>query len=203
MDADAHAHLACLGPFLRGQDPLALEGRGDRIHWTSREGDKKRIALALDHGALMFSLPFDVNIAGSSLAGSLVGSTLLMYTSNATFSSLVPWLLLTAAAVFTAAPWIRKAASGLAGHQSLVVLVAGQFVIAGYGGYFGAGMGVLMMALYLAVWVWLLAGHVGKGGWLRRSAWKNALRRANWRAMRAGCHGCAKRSCATTRLSRT
>jgi uncharacterized protein len=30
------------------------------------------------------------------------------------------------------------------------LLVAGQFFVAGYGGYFGAGMGVLMMALYLA-----------------------------------------------------
>jgi hypothetical protein len=29
-------------------------------------------------------------------------------------------------------------------------MVAGQFIVAGYGGYFGAGMGVLMMALYLA-----------------------------------------------------
>ncbi len=27
------------------------------------------------------------------------------------------------------------------------------------------------LALYLAAWVWLLAGRVGKGGWLRRSAW--------------------------------
>ena len=27
------------------------------------------------------------------------------------------------------------------------------------------------LALYLAVWVWLLAGRIGKGGWLRRSAW--------------------------------
>ncbi len=55
-----------------------------------------------------------------------------------------------AAAVFTAAPWLRKAAAGLGGHQSMAVLIAGQFFVAGYGGYFGAGMGVLMMALYLA-----------------------------------------------------
>jgi uncharacterized membrane protein YfcA len=75
---------------------------------------------------------------------------LLMNTSNGTFSRLVPWLLLMAAAVFTAAPWLRRAAAGLGGHRSLVLLVAGQFFVAGYGGYFGAGMGVLMMALYLA-----------------------------------------------------
>jgi uncharacterized membrane protein YfcA len=93
---------------------------------------------------------FILTMCGASLAGSLAGSLLLMNTSNATFSRLVPWLLLMAAAVFTAAPWLRKAAAGLGGHQSLALLVAGQFVVAGYGGYFGAGMGVLMMALYLA-----------------------------------------------------
>jgi len=96
------------------------------------------------------SKSFILTMSAASLAGSLVGSLLLMNTSNTTFSRLVPWLLLMAAAVFTAAPWLRKAAAGLGGHQSLVVLVAGQFFVAGYGGYFGAGLGVLMMALYLA-----------------------------------------------------
>jgi len=96
------------------------------------------------------SKKFILTMSGASLAGSLVGSLLLMHTSNNTFSKLVPWLLLMAAAVFSAAPWLRKAAAGLGGHQSMVVLVAGQFLVAGYGGYFGAGMGVLMMALYLA-----------------------------------------------------
>jgi len=93
---------------------------------------------------------FVLTMSVTSLCGSLVGSLLLMNTSNTTFSHLVPWLLLMAAAVFTASPWLRKAAAGLGGHQSLILLVAGQFFVAGYGGYFGAGMGVLMMALYLA-----------------------------------------------------
>ena len=93
---------------------------------------------------------FIAAMSAASLAGSLVGSMLLIHTSNTTFSRLVPWLLLMAAAVFTAAPWLRKAAAGLKGHQSIGLLVVGQFFVAGYGGYFGAGMGVLMMALYLA-----------------------------------------------------
>jgi uncharacterized protein len=96
------------------------------------------------------SKKFVLIMSAASLAGSLVGSELLMHTSNGTFSKLVPWLLLMAAAVFSAAPWLRKAAAGMGGHQSLVVLIGGQVFVAGYGGYFGAGMGVLMMALYLA-----------------------------------------------------
>lgn len=87
-------------------------------------------------------------MTAASLAGSAVGSVLLLKTSNATFSSLVPWLLLIATGVFSLAPWIRKVA-GASRHQSLPALLAGQFAISAYGGYFGAGMGVLMIALYL------------------------------------------------------
>ena len=70
-----------------------------------------------------------------SLAGSLAGSFLLLHTSNLTFSMLVPWLLLGAAAVFSAAPWIRRVAqSKTGGHPSLPALLAGQFAISAYGG---------------------------------------------------------------------
>ena len=70
-------------------------------------------------------------------------------TPNTTFSSLVPWLLLSATAVFTAAPKIRQMAAKAGHHESLPALLVGQVFISAYGGYFGAGMGVLMIALYL------------------------------------------------------
>lgn len=96
----------------------------------------------------------------ASLLGSLAGSILLLRTSNATFSTLVPWLLLIATGVFSLAPQLRRWAAGMAGgtghesghqsgHQSIGALLAGQVIISAYGGYFGAGMGVLMIALYL------------------------------------------------------
>lgn len=85
-----------------------------------------------------------------SLAGSFAGSLLLLNTSNATFSAFVPWLLLIAASVFTAAPHLRRAATRASGRRSMTGLLAGQLVISLYGGYFGAGMGVLMIALFLA-----------------------------------------------------
>ena len=86
-----------------------------------------------------------------SLIGSAAGSLLLLNTANATFSSLVPWLLLVAAAVFSAAPRLRRVAARTGGSKSTPLLLAGQCCIAIYGGYFGAGMGVLMIALFLAV----------------------------------------------------
>jgi uncharacterized membrane protein YfcA len=84
-----------------------------------------------------------------SLVGSAVGSILLLSTSNSTFSELVPWLLLMAAVVLTLAPRLRAAAAKSSAGESAALLLAGQFVIGVYGGYFGAGMGVLMIALFL------------------------------------------------------
>ena len=85
-----------------------------------------------------------------SAAGAIAGSFVLLRTSNATFSGLVPWLLLFATLNFTFAKQLRTLASRASRQASLALLVAGQLVISFYGGYFGAGMGVLMLALYLS-----------------------------------------------------
>jgi hypothetical protein len=90
-----------------------------------------------------------------SLAGSLAGSVLLLSTSNERFAKLVPWLMLGAAIIFSFAEPIRRFAEahspgGKPGARRHAVLLAlGQFLIAIYGGYFGAGMGVLMIVLFL------------------------------------------------------
>lgn len=85
----------------------------------------------------------------ASFVGSGIGGVLLLSTSNSTFAVLVPWLLFIAAFVFTVAPWIRRFAVKHHGAESLSALLVGQTIISIYGGYFGAGMGVLMIALYL------------------------------------------------------
>lgn len=90
-----------------------------------------------------------VQLVLASLAGSAVGSALLLSTSNVMFSNLVPWLLLIAAIVFSLAPRIRAMAEKSVGRRSLAALLTGQLIISVYGGYFGAGMGVLMIALFL------------------------------------------------------
>ena len=80
-----------------------------------------------------------------SLVGGGVGALLLLHTPESVFSALVPWLVLFATGVFAwgsfwrrsdhAAPRLHAAASG-----------ATQFAIAIYGGYFGGGIGILMLA---------------------------------------------------------
>ena len=84
-------------------------------------------------------------ILGSvSVVGGLLGALLLIRTSDSSFLRLLPWLMLVAAATFTFPPSIR---SRDADHRpSLWVVVLLQFVIAIYGGYFGGGMGIMMLA---------------------------------------------------------
>jgi uncharacterized membrane protein YfcA len=96
------------------------------------------------------SAGFLATLIGVSLAGSLSGSTLLLLTSNARFAKVVPWLMLGAALVFSLAEPIRRFAEAhTSAKQHRALLAIGQFFITVYGGYFGAGMGVLMIVLFL------------------------------------------------------
>jgi uncharacterized membrane protein YfcA len=88
----------------------------------------------------------------TSLAGGLAGALLLVRTSDSSFLRVLPWLMLIAAATFTFGNKLRTATSAPAAtgersaHLSLAVVVAIQFFIAAYGGYFGGGMGIMMLA---------------------------------------------------------
>jgi uncharacterized membrane protein YfcA len=95
-----------------------------------------------------------MSLGGTSLAGGLVGGLLLLWTSDALFVRLLPWLLLVAAATFSFGGPIQRmlrrhpagtAAEHPTGAASLAVFAL-QFAIAVYGGYFGGGMGIIMLA---------------------------------------------------------
>ena len=81
-----------------------------------------------------------------SLAGGAVGALLLLATPPTFFADLVPWLVLFATAVFFWGSFLRTATEGksILGAQAAA---AAQFAIAIYGGYFGGGIGFLMLAV--------------------------------------------------------
>jgi uncharacterized membrane protein YfcA len=81
-----------------------------------------------------------------SVLGGAVGGLLLLHTSPKVFARLVPWLVLFATAVFTWGSFFRKASAEKAAHLGRFSTGAAQFLIAVYGGYFGGGIGILMMA---------------------------------------------------------
>jgi len=86
-----------------------------------------------------------------SLLGGLTGAMLLRWTPTATFDRLVPFLILFATLLFTVQETVqRKLGTGdAAARRSTRWLVGGmlfQLAVGLYGGYFGAGIGILMLA---------------------------------------------------------
>lgn len=93
-------------------------------------------------GALPFRALFVVSILGGA-----VGGLLLLKTPSSVFARLVPWLVLFATVVFTWGSFFRKpGAGGTSVHFGPLGTAFAQFVIAIYGGYFGGGIGFLMLA---------------------------------------------------------
>jgi uncharacterized protein len=86
-------------------------------------------------------------LLGLTLAGGLAGSLLLLWTPASTFSAVLPWLLLFAA---LALAFGRGAGLLLRRHVRIGPgpMLAIQFVLGVYGGYFGGAVGLMMMAVW-------------------------------------------------------
>lgn len=87
--------------------------------------------------------------------GGLVGAEILRHTPSTKFEQLVPILIFLAVILFILQPFlhrhIHRHLHGPKKHrerlQPLVIIGAALFVLAIYGGYFGAGFGFVMLAL--------------------------------------------------------
>jgi len=110
-------------------------------------------------GELKGARSWAVRFAVPSLLGGFVGARLLLVTPADRFDALVPWLVLGATALFLlqrpAMRWLRAHAAGAdaTGESADPALrppplsaLAYQFAVGIYGGYFGAGIGILMLA---------------------------------------------------------
>ncbi len=92
-----------------------------------------------------------------SLLGSLIGAVVLVSTPSGLFTLLVPFLVLFATVLFGTQDLFAqrlRMSNRVAGAKEHVGLrgrvwgVAFQFLVAAYGGYFGAGIGILMLASF-------------------------------------------------------
>lgn len=91
--------------------------------------------------------PWLIRFVPVSIVGGWLGSVLLTRTSERVFAQFVPFLLLFATAVFIAQGLFRRlVAPGRPHHRVVWLAIVFQFGVAVYGGYFGAGIGILMLA---------------------------------------------------------
>ncbi len=130
--------------LLTGMNPVMANATNTLAVWpgtlSSVYAYKKHIGEER-HRAWVLALP--------SLIGGLAGSWLLLHTPEKAFRAVVPWLILFACALLSLqgpiARWLRdRQGSAVAAVPASLWL--SQLLIAVYGGYFGAGIGILMLA---------------------------------------------------------
>jgi uncharacterized membrane protein YfcA len=88
-----------------------------------------------------------VPVAAVTLVGGLTGSLLLLWTPSTLFDRILPWLLLAATVMLTfgarLGPLLRARV-----RAGLVTILALQFLLGVYGGYFGGAVGLMMLAAW-------------------------------------------------------
>ena len=82
-----------------------------------------------------------------SLLGGVLGAVLLLSTTETLFNHLIPWLLLVATVIFIGGKRIVVMVQQRVHIQARHILWA-QFVVSLYGGYFGGGLGILLLAIF-------------------------------------------------------
>ena len=126
--------------LVAGIAPISANATNNAAMWVGTLGSAHGYREELrEHRALL--LPVVI----ASVAGSLIGACLLLVTPQATFERMIPWLLLFATVVFAVSPRLARGVTAAPRHAPWQI--AAQFAVAIYGGYFGAGMGILMLAV--------------------------------------------------------
>jgi uncharacterized protein len=88
-------------------------------------------------------------LAALSGLGGLIGALTLIATPTRVFEVLVPFLMLLATLVFTFGERLRARLTASVASRPVVMFV--QLLIAIYGGYFGGGMGLMMLAAFTLI----------------------------------------------------
>lgn len=130
-----------------GRDPILANATNALAMWpgslAGAYGFRRELATAR-RWLLLLILP--------SLAGGGLGAWLLLRTPTSTFERLVPFLILGATLLLAAQEMITKRLGILSrAHERptagwITFVFVFQFLVGTYGGYFGAGMGILMLA---------------------------------------------------------
>lgn len=133
--------------LLAGVPPISANATNAAALWPgtlASVGAYRRELAVQRRGIVLFS--------AISLLGGVIGAFLLLRTQERTFEQLIPYLLLAATLTFALSPRITRWTRQWGGHggerspRRLPVLAL-YFGIAVYGGFFGAGLGILTLAV--------------------------------------------------------
>jgi uncharacterized protein len=130
-----------------GRDAVLANATSTVALWPASLAGVYGFRRELKGGARTFLL-----FGAPSLAGGILGAALLLRTPSETFGRLVPFLILFATLLLAAQEPISRRLRGGDGeaHEPTRAWWAGavvfQFLVGVYGGYFGAGIGILMLA---------------------------------------------------------
>ena len=96
-----------------------------------------------------------VPLLTASLVGGLAGALLLLKTPAHTFMRVLPWLTLGATLLFAFGKKIAGGRASVIEHETtgaaLILATVFQLAVGVYGGYFGGGMGIVMLAMLAAL----------------------------------------------------
>jgi len=92
-----------------------------------------------------------VKLLPVGIVGGIIGGLFILNTNENTFRSIIPYLILLATLLLAAQVKIKKWVASRIGevhneHQNPLLMMVLIFLAAVYGGYFGAGLGVILMA---------------------------------------------------------
>jgi uncharacterized membrane protein YfcA len=129
---------------LLGVPPIPANATNTTAMWIGQGGSIPGFREDMQRPTAPFVLAMLVSIVGG-----IVGAVVLLHTPQHAFNAIIPWLLLFSTVMFAISPWLlkltrSKGATGDLPWSSAVPL----FVIAVYGGYFGGGQGLVMLAYF-------------------------------------------------------
>ncbi len=88
----------------------------------------------------------------ASVVGGIAGAVLLLHTPLHAFNAVIPWLLLFATIMFALSPWILKLTNHPGGVEDVSWWsVVPLFIVAVYGGFFGGGQGLVLLAYFALI----------------------------------------------------
>lgn len=133
-----------------GVPPIPANATNTIALWTAAaaSGGAYRKRLDVPHRVM-------IPLLSASLIGGLVGAYLLLKTPAHTFMRVLPWLTLGATLLFAFGKKLAGGRQSILEHEASTAALTGatlfQLAVAVYGGYFGGGMGIVVLAMLAAM----------------------------------------------------